>query len=378
MITDLLWLLKVLARTAFRIVFDKRVPAALAPPKNILLIRWDGKLGDAIVSSFFCREVKKLSGVTVSVVTTVDLKEFYRDHFGAQRIYVLPVNPGLLSLLRLLGRLRDVDTVVHLVGRIRARELLFLYLLRPRNIFSLDDDIGWVNGKMREATRSLLFNEKYAYVLHQLGIRDIDTRYQVPVPISDPCSRRGRQLAVFNPFASRPDKSISREKASYLLRLLANRMPDWDVSILYRPETFAEATEMRKAANCPNVRIIDGILTFKDAISVINEADLIVSVDTGFVHVADGLGKMLIAICPRFDGEFNAWLPRPSRSTQIVWCQQDGVSYRRTAKKDMDNFCDDDIHDALEGLIDSTLEARAALHPNSPDVSPQGVLRADR
>lgn len=349
--------LRAFARAAARSVLDQRKHVPLAPPKHILVIRWDGKLGDAIVSSFFFREAIQL-GAAVSVVTTADLAVMHRDHFGAQHVFVVPANPGLASLLRLLPQLRDVDTVVHPVSRIRARELFFLYLLSPRNVFSLDDDIGWVNGKMGEATASLLFNEKYAHVLRQLGAKDIDTRYQVPCTVDYSRSEMRRPRVVFNPFASRPDKSISTQKSAHLLGLLSERLPDWDIGILSRPDTRADANAMQDGANRLNVKVLDGVRTLEDAVAVVADADLVVSVDTGFVHVADGLEKMLIAICPEFDGTFNAWSPRPLPTTRIVRCAQDSDQYRRTGKKDLDNFADAAIHDALDWLTEPASVAR--------------------
>lgn len=360
--------LRALARALVRSVFDRRTVRPLTPPKHIVVIRWDGKLGDAMVSSFFYREAIKL-GATVSVVTTADLATMHREHFGAHHVFVVRANPSWMSLLRLSAQLRDVDTVVHPVGRIRARELLFIALLRPRNVFSLDDEIGWVNGKMHRATASLLFNEKYAYILRELGARDIDTRYVVPSAPASPRAVKGRPRLVFNAFASRPDKSISTEKSAHLLGVLAKRLDGWDIGILYRPATRMDAVAMQDAVNHPSVRVLDGVRSFEDAISVVADADLVVSVDTGFVHVADGLEKRLIAICPTFGDGFNEWSPRALPSTRIIWCPQDIGCYRRTGKKDMDNFDDAAIHDALDWLLGEPARAcnSPAIQPSHPD-----------
>lgn len=342
--------LRALARVVVRTAFDRRTVRPITPPKHILVVRWDGKLGDAMVSSFFYREAKKL-GAMVSVVTTVDLASMHREHFGAHHVVVVPSNPSWMSLWQLIAQLRDVDTVVHPVGRIRARELIFLSLLSPRNVFSLDDEIGWVNGKMQGATASLLFNEKYAYILRQLGVHDIDTRYVVPSSTTSPHATKGRPYLIFNPFASRPDKSISKEKSAHLLGLLAARLDDWDIGILNHPATRTDALGIQHAVNIRRVHILEGVHTFEDAIAVVADADLVVSVDTGFVHVADGLEKRLIAICATFDNGFNAWSPRALPSTRIIWCPQDHECYRRTGKKDMDNFDDAAIHEALDWLL---------------------------
>jgi ADP-heptose:LPS heptosyltransferase len=218
---------------------------------------------------------------------------------------------------------------------------------------------------MHRATASLLFNEKYAYVLRQLGAGNVDTRYVVPSSTADPRTARRRPRVVFNPFASRPDKSIGTNKSAHLLGLLAERLDGWDIGILYRPATRMDAVAMQDAVNHPNVRILDGVRTFEDAVAVVADADLVVSVDTGFVHVADGLEKKLIAICPKFDHGFNAWSPRALPSTRIIWCPQNHDCYRRTGKKDMDNFDDAAIHEALDWLIGAP-----APSSNSPATQP--------
>jgi ADP-heptose:LPS heptosyltransferase len=333
-------------------MFDRKRVLPLATPKNIVVIRWDGKLGDAIVSSFFYREARKLKEVTVTVITTPELADFHRYDFGAHRVLISPVNPGLANLCKLALQLRNIDTVVHPVGRIRARELLFLYLLKPRNVFSLDDDIGWVNGKMHAATISLAAWEKYAFILRQFGATDIDGGYCVPDSTRWAAHEGDRRpCVIFNPFASRPDKSLSEAKAICVLRRIADRLPSWEVSILYRPDTHGDALAMKHAAARPNITLAASISTFTDAISAVREASLVISVDTGFVHIADGLSKNLVAICPQIGQEFNPWLPRLSPRTRIVRCMQDPLACRRTAKKDMDNFDDDDVVRAIDSVL---------------------------
>ena len=58
---------------------------------------------------------------------------------------------------------------------------------------------------------------------------------------------------------------------------------------------------------------------------VINNADLIISVDTALVHVADGLGIKLVAIFPKNNEEFNPWLPTMRISNKIVFSHASGV-----------------------------------------------------
>jgi len=373
--TSLKNLARAIGRAIGRVVLDKRSAAPLALAKNILVIRWDGKLGDAVVSSFFYEEAEKLGKVTVTVITTPELALLHRRHFGVHRVLTTQPNPGLIELCRLRRQLGYIDTVIHLVGRIRTRELLFLYFLKPHNVFSLDDDICRVNGKMRKATANLSFSQKYAFVLRQLGVSEVDSRYRVPLS----SAREGVTLTenvgqsiVFNPFASRADKSLGVEKATGLLRFIADRVAGCEISILYSPDTLDQAIAMERAAGRSNVRVAEGITTLFDAIAAVSGTMLVISVDTSIMHIADGLHKKLIAICPQHGNQFNPWLPRPALFTRVVWSPQDLHRYSRTGKKDMDNFSDCEVLDSLEALI-STNGSADFLSLEGKIVSGMGV-----
>ena len=108
---------KAVSRLIFRLLADKPLPAKAPSEKtHILLLRWDAKLGDAIVSSFFFRESRKLNA-HLTVLTVNDLAEMHTNTFGVDEVIVTNPHPGLGELRRLVNQLSNVDVVVHLVGR---------------------------------------------------------------------------------------------------------------------------------------------------------------------------------------------------------------------------------------------------------------------
>lgn len=329
-----------LARAFGIFAFDRKSCVPLTPARHVLVIRWDGKIGDAIVSSVLYREIRKSTVIKVTVITTEDLAELHQCHFGADQVLVSQSNPGLRELFKLQRVLSNVDTVIHPVGRIRASELFFLWCLQPRNVFSLDDELGWVNVKMRKQTARLTFAQKYAFIVRTLGVKEIDENFIIPVLDAPekathtfPCCE-----IVFNPFASRPDKSIGMAKAVEVLRLAADCQPKKRIGILNSPATKDLADALAHAVARSNVHAIDGVKTFYDAVAVVNGASVVISVDTAIVHIASGLKKKLVAICPRLDGEFNAWLPVASDQTHVIDCPQDSAHYRQTGVKNMNSF----------------------------------------
>ena len=328
---------KKIARNSVRRILDRRLPVSIAPPRRLLMVRWDGKLGDALVSSFFIRETLRLDSLSVTVVTTPALAEFYRSVYGSCNILVTEENPGLFKMLQLWSKLPAIDTVVHLVGRIRLRELFLLRLLAPRNVFSLDDDLAWVNGKLRDATAGYSFGTKYARVLQQLGLEHPDMS---PEPLQKGCSipENGATRILFNPFGSRLDKSIREEKAVTLLMLLADRFPDTVIEIMHQERTRKQAESMWRHVGRTNVVLAPRAATLAGLIEFVASANIVISVDTGVVHLADTMRRKLVAIYPVPIHPPNPWLPRPTHLTRVVYSARGQPSETSSETKNMNNF----------------------------------------
>jgi ADP-heptose:LPS heptosyltransferase len=339
--------LRSLARRAVLALFDRKAAVPVqTPASHILLVRWDGKLGDAFVSSFLYREAKR-RGTRVSVVTTTEMVALHTENFGADLVIGTARRPGLMELYRLAQRLKGVDTVVHLTERLGAREIFFLRMLYPRNVFSLDDIPRWVNGKLGSATASMRFDEKYAEVLQKIGMSGIDTSPLVP-------AANDRLVAglnvVFNPFGSRSDKSISAHKAISTLSQLASRYPDWQIGVLNCAQTRARAQAICNAVGVDTVRVCEDAQSISAMIDVLWAASVVISVDTSVVHIASGMRKPLLAIYPLISADFNPWLPPPQSSTVVVHSPVDPVRYGRTGLKDLDNYLDEELFAGVEAL----------------------------
>ncbi|MCO4087372.1 lipopolysaccharide heptosyltransferase family protein, partial [Pseudomonas aeruginosa] len=177
---------RVVARAAFRLLADRLPkPRSTKESLHILVPRWDAKLGDSIVSSFFFREARRLNA-RVTVLTVVELAQAHTQDFGVDQVVITNANPGVLELRRLAQQLGQVDVVVHLVGRIQPAEILFLRLLRPTRVYSLDDRLRCVNRKFGETTAGLDMAERYRRVLMDLGASMVDRKYIVPLPDTMP------------------------------------------------------------------------------------------------------------------------------------------------------------------------------------------------
>lgn len=326
-------------RGIVRILFD-RAPSqkAMGASKHVVVLRWDAKLGDSIVSSHFYREIRKLPGVRVTVVTVAELAEIHRQDFGVDRVIVTSALPSFRELQRVSRELDAVDAVVHLVGRIQPLEIIFLNILKAASVYSLDDSLRLVSHKLGSSTKGLLFAEKYSCVLESLGLPATKTRYSIALPSVADAMRVGYADIVLNPYGSRGDKSLSNDKAAELLAALAEAYPVFTIGILSCQSTRLAAKQLELQMGQPNVRALEGIETPRHAAAAVNASRITITVDTAIVHMAVGLGKKLVAIYPDSGNEPNPWLPPTSCTTRLIISRQDVQSYKLTGAKNMNQF----------------------------------------
>ncbi|WPC04697.1 glycosyltransferase family 9 protein [Pseudomonas benzenivorans] len=346
---------RMLVRAVIRLLADRLPkPRSTKESLHILVPRWDAKLGDSIVSSFFFREARRLNA-RVTVLTVVELAQMHALDFGVDQVVITNANPGVLELRHLAQQLGQVDVVVHLVGRIQPAEILFLRLLRPARVYSLDDRLRCVNRKFGEATAGLDMAERYRRVLMDLGARMVDRKYIVPLPNTMPPPTLAPTI-LFNPYASRTDKCLAFDRSVSLLHSIADAYPTRSVGILCSPTTRDDALRIEVAVARRNVRVVHGLASPKDVAGYIRCAQVVISVDTAIVHMAVGLETKLVAIYPGIAGQANPWLPPSSPLTRVVYSQQHTGQIRRAGKKDMNAFSIEALLDDLHELLATTPE----------------------
>ncbi len=344
----------VLRRKIAIVFFDKKknfsMDAILSQDKlRVLVWRLDAKWGDSIISSFFYREIKKHNGVEVIVITTSDLYALYKDIYKADSVYVLNKRPAYSDLWKIARDIGHVDVVVHLTEAMKMKEMFFISLLAYKTVFSLDDELYMVSHKMRIKTKGVTFRDKYKIILSELGLDNVDTSYIIPL------HETGRDSfnIVVNPFGSTEKKSISIENSKSLIKKLSDEFPDKRIGIISSPSTYDKALKIL-ARDGDNVRveIVGGVNSFYDAVEVINNADLIISVDTALVHVADGLGKSLVAVFPKNNEEFNPWLPTMNISNKVVFSHANGIDVN------LNNYNESELIDKVRFFIKSEKDAQ--------------------
>ena len=290
-----------------RWLFDRPLTTAsgcqLQACRRILLIRWDAKLGDAIVSSFLFRELRKANpALSIEVITTEAMAGLFQESWRPDRLYRCSKRAGYRELAQLATEIGQVDLVVHFSKVFKMKDLYFIHRLAPRHLAGLDDELSCVDIKLGQACRSLHFADKFARLLQQCGVGAVDTRYWLPRCAASELALRATwptdypQIIAINPFGASRARKLRQPAVLRLIALLKASAPECGICLLYPPNERHTVEQIVAQSGAPGLFYYQQSRTIYDVIAQLSAVDGLISVDTATIHIGAGLGLPLLAL----------------------------------------------------------------------------------
>ncbi|MDW4563634.1 MULTISPECIES: glycosyltransferase family 9 protein [Aeromonas] len=306
------------------IMFDRARVVSQNDDGPIVMIRWDAKLGDAIVSSWVPREIHRAQpGREIWVVTTSEMAPLFRDHFEVDRVIEVPKRSGYGELKRLANALGHVGYLVHFGKHLKMKDIYFLSQVDASHVAGLDDSLFCIDIKLGQETAGIHFSTKFEVLLKHMGIIAPDTSYIVP-SVNEVEKEVGawwstHNTICFNPYGSGVARSFSIDKAVELVDTML-RSSKFNICLLYPPDNEKEIL-LIKSKVCEPTRVIfyQESPSLPALFAQVRNCIGMVSVDTATVHIATGLNKPVLGIYnANFGMEENVeWHPNNHRSSVI-------------------------------------------------------------
>ncbi|WP_462111443.1 glycosyltransferase family 9 protein [Campylobacter concisus] len=297
--------------------------------KNIILINWHGKLGDAIISSFFIKALLnnnyKVTVLSHSTLETLYIKDYNVTYFiGVDKISIISIF--------LKTKNYKVGAIIPPFGTLNTTDLFFLSLLPNAKIFSSDarlpNDIVLNNMPIKQA---------YIKILQKIGIDNFSQKYIIP----NHKKINNTFFIIFNPFGSRTDKSLSIEKSIDIIKKLSLKYKKEKILLLASPKTYTIATSiLYKCNNLSNIFLIK-IRNYYDMFDLIYLATYIITVDTSVAHIASELNKKSIIVYRNFE-EYNPWIIKKTKNTEFI--------FSNLATSNKEGICFFDSNDIMKKL----------------------------
>ena len=315
-------------RTLGRWLFDRqlavRPDCQLQRCHRILLVRWDAKIGDSIVSSFLFRELKKANpGLSIEVITVDSMSALFQEQWHPDRLYLCSKRAGYRELAQLASSIGSVDLVVHFSKRFKMKDLYFIRRLAPQHLAGLDDELACVDIKLGRICTGSHFAEKFAYLLRVCGVPEVDTSYWLP---SKGASEQAVQAAwpteyspviAINPFGAGSSRRLNKDSILRLISLVLAVAPGCGVCLLYSPKERDLAQEIEMEFSGRGVFTYAQSKSIYDVIAQIRAADGLISVDTATVHIASALQRPLLGLYNQWEENYSDWGSNNNKSITI-------------------------------------------------------------
>lgn len=306
-------------------ILDKKQPLVNVsfPPKKVLFLRHDGKIGDYIVSSFVFREIKKQSPDTeIAVVCSYKNAYLFEKNPYIDKCYFVKTK-NIRDYIRCGKQLakESFDFVVDPTMTLRNRDLLFLRLIKAKNYVGYKkENYALFNINIKAENKH--FRDIYHEALTAIGFKHISTHYDIP---SDQQSREDiaqfletKQLTHYiavNFFGAGSARRFNERSMKALLDNLtsSNTM---NIVLLAFPEVIDEMQTLAKQYK--NVFVYEQTKTVFHTIELIKHSDMVISPDTSIVHIAAGFNKPIIAFYSQDEENFVHWHPCNQAETHIL------------------------------------------------------------
>lgn len=289
-------------------IFDKNKKNINLMPsqiKRILFLRTDGKIGDYIISSFIFREIKKnYPNIQIDVVADKSLENLLKLNKNIDKYYIL--NRKKMKEWRNIVKILRKNKYDVLFDSTEGLKYKQVYLLNRVNavvnVGYNKDDYNIYNKNIRQ-NNTLKMIQIYKKMVESVNIEIKDTKYDVPV--SEESEKNvGRflkennvkgKIIALNFFGASRGRKINEENALIILRRLREMYKDYAIIILDSPNDRETIQNILKNTDNENILFFEKSRTILDSISIIKNSDLIVSLDTSILHIAEGLDKKIMA-----------------------------------------------------------------------------------
>ena len=289
-------------------IFDKNKKNINLMPsqiKRILFLRTDGKIGDYIISSFIFREIKKnYPNIQIDVVADKSLENLLKLNKNIDKYYIL--NRKKMKEWRNIVKILRKNKYDVLFDSTEGLKYKQVYLLNRVNavvnVGYNKDDYNIYNKNIRQ-NNTLKMIQIYKQMVESVNIEIKDTKYDVPV--SEESEKNvGRflkennvkgKIIALNFFGASRGRKINEENALIILRRLREMYKGYAIIILDSPNDRETIENILKNTDNENILFFEKSRTILDSISIIKNSDLIVSLDTSILHIAEGLDKKIMA-----------------------------------------------------------------------------------
>jgi len=296
--------------------------------KNILFVRFDNKLGDTVIDTFFIRELKKQipqSKLTVMIREPYD--ELLRNNPNINKIIIMPKIKKWYATFAKLPYLykQKYDLVIDIPWGGTLKRILYLFLINSKNVMSANTKgYNFINYKLIWEPK-MHMTEVFIKALEILGSKNINKDYDIFLSRNDEqfvddflktLDLKKEKILILNTQGASVNRTFSKEKVFEILTLLKQNKK-LKIILLDYQNKFNQFTNIVSLFQSNNITQVAAL---------IKKSDIILTVDTGILHIADTYNKDLIVFYANDKfSVFNNKILFSSKNFKTIYLKSDGT-----------------------------------------------------
>ncbi|MCC2677666.1 MAG: hypothetical protein K0R29_242 [Pseudobdellovibrio sp.] len=314
--------------TKFFFDHRKNLLSAGKAEKNILVFRLDDKLGDAVVSTGFLKAVKKaFPDYKLTVLAGPQTAEIYKGLSFVNE--VVTCKKGFVALFKVYSLLkkRTYKYIVNTSHILSPRVIMLLSCLKA------EVKTGFLNSEFQVFSETADYSEnnhhvliRYRKLIELMNVRDADLKYVVELKKESLQKAAeayqafsGKKVVILNSFAGARLRNFSKTTTFEIVK----RLVDDGQTVVISAANAGDhriLTDWRKELNMENWKQLPEFSSLEDNLALMSLADLIITPDTAWVHLAAALEKNLVAVYREDTEEKNSLIWAPAhKNSRVVY-----------------------------------------------------------
>jgi len=315
-------------------LLHKRCPKYSKPYRRILVVRTD-RLGDVLLSTPVIKNLRKnMPSAYIAMMVNSSVKEVVQGNPYLDE--VIPFDKrgehkGLINSIRFVNSLKkknfDLVLILHPTNRVH----LILFFARIRKRFGYDRKLGFLNTNILKHAKQFGRKHEIDYTLdflRELGFSDFDTSLFMPV-YKEAESWADEFLKKLNLRSNQPIIAIHPQASclskmwpsDYFAKLIE------DIKEIYNPKIIQIGKERNYEKIHKDVVNLSGKTNISQLASIIKRSSLLISNDSGPVHLAVALGIPVISIFGRKQDGLSPRRWGPSSKSSVILHKDVGCEF---------------------------------------------------
>lgn len=289
----------------------------LKDARSIALLRWDNKLGDAIMSGIFINALKMTRpDIEVSVITPQFCGNWYKK---SMQCHVISCEKRSIKTARSFRKLKGrFDVVIDLGTSFDFKELLAIHELGAQyNIGYNKESHPIYNVCLPKNT--IHFRDRYLTAAKLFANEFIEPSIPlIPFSKKNILISKDRVNVALNFFGSSKYRQFSKVEA---IKFIARWLEDFPNDVLYLipvPDKISFLQDLLKECNSERVILLTESASLEFSLQLLSQVDLCVTPDTSVVHMASALNTPVLAIYADNHQNFQEWHPL-SEQSQVLF-----------------------------------------------------------